>query len=348
MLTEPITVETQAPVFCVVDPSLKDFVGHHFAYDEAVARGAGAAGFRAITLAHREVTEAIAGATSIVRCFRRDMWGEATLTKHLPRRLLATVNAWLTNREFEADLREGLHRVAPPPGSILFAHMIFRNQLPALARFVRDQPARGALETILLLRYQPEFYDNVLCVRAFRMLEHAAATGRRVRLASDSGRLARELARLTTLPIEVMPIPHTQTEANASPRSPATPPRTLLRFTSLGNARDEKGFVEILDAIRLLRDDGDLDGLQFVLQANDAAPDVQSAIDLFAHECPANVTLLRHALSPAEYMNQLLSADVVLVPYWREIYRARTLWGVPGSRRGGQGRNRDRRHLDER
>jgi glycosyltransferase involved in cell wall biosynthesis len=192
--------------------------------------------------------------------------------------------------------------------------------LLALAQFVRDQPAHGPLDVILLLRYQPDFYDNPLCARAFRTLERAAAAGRRVRLASDSARLSRELGRLTHLAIEVMPIPHTSAEA----APPARPPGAPLRFVSLGNARDEKGYVEILDAIRLLRASGELDGLEFVLQSNDATPDVQAAIDAFSLECPANVTLLRESLSPEQYTAQLMAADAVLVPYWREIYRDRT------------------------
>lgn len=312
---------TRQPVFCIIDPSLKDFVGHHFSYDEAVARGATAAGYRAVTLAHSEVSDAIAGTTEVLRCFRRDMWGSHPLSNHVPVRFRTAFDVTMTNRDFLADLRTGLKRVPLPAGSILFAHMIFRNQLNALADFVADEPVGGPRQVILLLRYQPAFYDNPISARAFRKLERAAAAGHRVRLASDSVRLAAELGALTSLPFEVMPIPHTAEEHMVSaPRAAGTP----LKFVSLGNARDEKGFVEILSAIRLLRDSGELDGLEFQLQANDAAPDVQAAIDAFAAECPPQVTLLPRALSPEEYNAMLLGSDVVLVPYWREIYRART------------------------
>ena len=308
----------ERPVFCIVDPSLKDFVGHHFAYDEAVAHAAEAAGFRTVVLAHRDVTETIAGTVEVRRCFRRDIWG-STLGGRLWGPVGTAANLLLANNDFGADLTAGLDGLTFPPGSILFAHTIIRNQLLALARFVRKQPARGSIDVILLLRYQPDFYNDPLCARAFRRLERAAATGRRVRLATDSARLSREHGHLTSLPIEVMPIPLT-----TAPAVERNAPDASLRFVSLGNARDEKGYVEILDAIRMLRDSRELDGLEFVLQSNDAAPDVQRAINLFETDRPENVTLLHQSLSPAEYNAELAAADVVLVPYWRNIYRART------------------------
>ncbi len=312
---------SKQPVFLIIDPSLKDFAGHHFSYDEAVARGATEAGYRAVTLANRDATDAVADRLVMQRCFRRDMWSSHPMASHVPARFRAAFDIAMTNREFLIDLRAGLSHVAAPAGSVLFAPMIFRNQLNAFADFVASQEAGGTLEVILLLRYQPAWYDNALSARAFRKLEHAAATGRRVRLASDSARLSAELGALTTLPIEVMPIPHTVSGHEARPSRPADAP---LRLVSLGNARDEKGFCEILSAIRLLDAAGEMDGMEFRLQAHDAAPDVQAAIDSFVPVCPPLVTLLCNALSPEDYTQTLLDADVVLVPYWRGIYRART------------------------
>ncbi|SFL08114.1 Glycosyltransferase involved in cell wall bisynthesis [Falsiroseomonas stagni DSM 19981] len=312
---------SKQPVFLIIDPSLKDFVGHHFSYVEAVARGATEAGYRAVTLANRDATDAIADRLAMQRCLRRDMWSSHPMASHVPARFRTAFDTAMTNREFLIDLRAGLSRVAAPAGSVMFAPMIFRNQLNAFADFVASQEADATWEVVLLLRYQPAWYDNALSARAFRKLEHAAATGRRVRLASDSARLAAELGALTTLPIEVLPIPHTVGEHETRPSRPSDAP---LRLVSLGNARDEKGFCDILSAIRLLDAAGEMDGMEFRLQAHDAAPDVQAAIDGFVPVCPPQVTLLRSALSPEDYTRTLLDADVVLVPYWRGIYRART------------------------
>jgi glycosyltransferase involved in cell wall biosynthesis len=308
----------QRPVFCIVDPSLRDFVGHHFSYDNAVARAAAAVGYRVVVLAHRDVSAAITGIADVRRCFRRDMWG-ATVGRRIPGRLGSAADIALASRDFHADLARVLRTVALPPGSILFAHMLIRNQLPAMAGFIQSLPERAPIDVILLLRYQSSFYDDALSARAFRRLERSAARGRRVRLATDSARLARELSRLTVLPFEVMPIPVDPITEIKAPAGDAA-----LRFVTLGDARDEKGYLDILAAIRLLRANGDLEGLEFVLQSNDARPTVQEAIDEFARELPDNVTMLLRSLSPADYAATLAAADVVLVPYWREIYKART------------------------
>jgi glycosyltransferase involved in cell wall biosynthesis len=308
----------QRPVFCIVDPSLRDFVGHHFSYDHAVAHAAAAANYRTVILAHRDVSSAIAGIADVRRCFRRDMWG-ATIGRRIPGRPGSVADVLLASRDFHADLTAGLHGLALPPGSILFAHMLIRNQLPAIARFVRSLPERAPIDVILLLRYQSSFYDDALSARAFRHLERCAARGQRIRLATDSARLARVLGSLTVLPFEVMPIP---LDPIVEPKVRAG--NAAPRFVTLGDARDEKGYLDILAAIRLLRASGELDGLEFVLQSNDARPSVQAAIDAFARELPDNVTLLHRSLSPAEYAATLAGSDVVLVPYWREIYQART------------------------
>ncbi|MBX9698675.1 MAG: glycosyltransferase, partial [Acetobacteraceae bacterium] len=313
-------VSVARPVFCIVDPSLRDFVGHHFAYDVSVAEAAEAAGFRAVALGPRDARPEVTARLPVTPVFRRDIWGKHPWSRPFPGVLKRVVDHALCIRDFDVDLRAGLDGLALPPGSVVLGHMITAKHLPGLARAAARLPPGVTL--VLLLRYQPFFYDNPIGDRAFRRLEALARQGRRIRLASDSARLAREIGRLTTLPVEVLPIPHTPPETDSpGARRDGAP----VRFASLGGARDEKGYLEILEAIRVLRaEPKGLAGLEFVLQSNDAAPDVQAAIDAFAAACPPQVTLLRSALYEAAYAAALHAADVVLLPYWRSIYEART------------------------
>jgi len=311
------------PVFCILDPSLRDFVGHHFAYDHAVAGAAETAGFEAVTLGHGRVIPEIARTMRVEPCFRRDIWDRHPFAQRVPGLPGRLLNQALGIQEFARDLRRGLHRLNLPPGSVLLGHMITAKHLPGLTWVLGRGLPRGGrdITAILLLRYQSFFYDNPVAARAFRRLERLVAAGRRIRLASDSARLAEQIGRLTSLPVEVLPIPHTP-----PPQIPA-PQRDSgrIRFVSLGNARDEKGFLEILEAIERLRaEPGGLAGMEFVLQANDAAPDVAAAIEAFAAACPPEVTLLPQALDAQAYDEALAAADVVLLPYWRSIYEART------------------------
>lgn len=308
------------PAFIIVDPSLRDFVGHHHAYDSAVAAAAAAAGFETVVLGHQAAIPAVAEGLRLVPCFRRDIWGRHPLAgpfvrdgvAGLPGRLLDHLLCW---RDFAADLRRGLEGIAAPPGSILFAHMVTSKHLAGLAQVLAGRPMQG----IILLRYQPLLYDNPVGRHGLRLVEGLVAQGQPIRLATDSDRLAAHFERLTDLPVETLPIPHT-------PPPPAGPRAAgPLHFASLGGARDEKGIFEIIQAIRLLQaEPGGLDGLRFTLQANDAQPDVQAALDAFAADLPPQVTLLPHALDGAAYHAALHAADVLLLPYWRSIYEART------------------------
>ncbi len=219
-----------------------------------------------------------------------------------------------------------MRRVEMEPGSIMLAHMITMKHLPAFAQGLGQIFRGGKGRTvILLLRYQAGFYDSPACAKAFRELERLARKGHAIRLASDSGRLADQIGLLTSLPVEVLPIPHTPPDAAAPAGEVAAAPRERLRFASLGNARDEKGYFEILQAIRILQMDPDgLDGLEFWLQSNHPAPDVSAAIEAFARDQPPEVTLVHEGLDEAAYHAALMAADVVMVPYWRSIYEART------------------------
>lgn len=308
------------PVFCIVDPSLRDFVGHHFAWDRAVSGAAAAEGFAPVTLGHRAALPAVTGVLRVVPAFRRDIWARHPLARGIPGLPGRLLDHALCIRDFAADLRRGLDGLVLPPGSVVLGHMITAKHLPGFARVLARLP--HGVAAVLLLRYQPFFYDNPIAARALRRLEALAAGGRRIRLASDSARLAQAIGRLTTLPVEVLPIPHAPPPA---PPPAARPPGAPVRFASLGNARDEKGYLEILEAIRLLAAGPEgLRGLAFTLQSNDPQPALRPAVSALAAAPPPGVTLLRTALDEAAYRAALAEADIVLVPYWRSIYEART------------------------
>ena len=145
----------------VVDPSLKDFVGHHYEYDRAICAGAKAAGLQPVVLGHAQAIPEIAQALPFRATFSRDMWqlypGEAGLTPD--------AGANLANKTFQAELTAGITAAAPPPGSIIFGHMISWRHLLAWARFTMEVAAREEHEVVLLLRYQSEFYSNSISQR---------------------------------------------------------------------------------------------------------------------------------------------------------------------------------------
>lgn len=303
---------SRRPILCVVDQNLKDLVGHHFEYDRAAAEGASAQGFDPVCLGHRDAVPAVTEALPFRPAFSCGMWW-------LPEEPSRERAIEAANRHFLGELDAAVAPLGLDGSSLVFAHMIVHGQLSAWARFVEQRLGATGPQVVLLLRYQPSFYRGPSCEAAFRSLERSVADGARVRLASDSARLSAQLERLTRLPVETFPIPHTSEAHGGGPRAPGP-----LRVVSLGNARDEKGILELFDAARILELRGDGQGLELVLQANDPHPEIAPAVERFAMEPPPNVRLVRQALSTEAYAGLLASADIVATPYWRDIYEART------------------------
>lgn len=306
----------EKPAFYIVDPNLRNVVGHYFEYDRTVAEGAVENGYRTIILANRAVEPAIAERVGAHPVFTRDIWGLAGAGSFLARAL----GKIRDNGRFLLDLLGAIRRFGLPSGSVIFAHTFVDRQFLALALLPLLLWFRNDVRYVYLLRYQPDFYRDPLSSLAFRLIE-CLARRRPIHLTTDSARLSDQLGGLTTSPVHVLPIPHVP---------PAQPDAILARdpgvttFVSLGNARDEKGIFEILHAIRILHQRGQLGGLRFVLQCNDAAPDVRAEIDHFAADGIPNCELLFDKLDTDEYYRLLWDSDVVLLPYWRSIYFGRT------------------------
>ncbi len=129
---------------------------------------------------------------------------------------------------------------------------------------------------------------------------------------------------LTSLKIEVVPIPHTNHIPNSPSESQAITPDGVLRFVSLGNARDEKGFVEIWTAIQQIASEPWFSTCEFILQANAPYGIPSDVFEAIRSSGFANVRLIEHTIATDDYYALLQTADIVLLPYWRSIYQMRT------------------------
>lgn len=304
-------------LFHVVDPNLRDVVGHYYAYDRAVSEGAAAHGYKPVIMAHRDVEPAIARRIGAHGVFTRDIWGLSRRKNGLVGRLFGKLR---DNARFLLDLRRALRQFGLTPGSVVLAHTFTDRQFLGLALLPLAVPGARDVRFVFLLRYQPDFYQGPISSFAFSIIA-SLARFRRIYLTTDSQRLGEQLGLLTSCPVHVLPIPHVPPMlSEARVRDPKTTPC----FVCLGDARDEKGILEILDAIRILHDRGQSDGLRFILQCNDANPDIQAAIDAFRALNISGCDLLPDKLESDDYYRLLQAADIVLLPYWRSIYFART------------------------
>jgi glycosyltransferase involved in cell wall biosynthesis len=314
----------------IVDPSVRDELGHYAAYARAVAEAGRAAGASVRVFAHRGVVARLAVTLGAERTFRYDFWHRFVA---LPK-LGALVDPPVANFVMWRELRRALGR-GPGPDGVVFAPTIDHRQLLAWAAWMRSVPAAERPTLCLLLRYTFVDVDAVrpvACAAAWARLGFAALKrvgGGRVRLLTDSARLAAEYASLTPLPVEVAPIPHIGdlSDSSVSLTQPGLRPDRAVRFVSLGDARTEKGFALLADAIQWLDAAGKLTGLEFVIQSFIASP-VYAALatpraELSRIGSPA-VRLVEQVLSRQAYAELLGGADVVLLPYTRRVYFART------------------------
>lgn len=308
-------------MFCVVDPHLKDMMGHYFMYDYSLMEAARGRGFEFLVLGHKRVDPLVADVMPVRKVFSREIWQAFPRMRLVPR-VGRQMDTLCSNLLFYWQLRRALRTSELTPESVVFSHMITTKQLLAWAWWFRILPQKRAPRLVLLFRYSADWFEgSQVTTRAFRLLEKAA-NGSRIRICTDSERLSRDYAQFTRLPIDTVPIPHTQHSVIPGDGSPRL--RGAMCLASLGNARDEKGFLEILGAIKLLYEAKQLDRFKFILQANHASFEIQSAIQEIEDLNVESVEFARETLSPDEYYRMLTKADAILLPYWRSIYRSRT------------------------
>lgn len=301
-------------VFSIVDPEFRDLRGHYFHYDRSIANEAAKRGWAPIIFASRKIDRSLTTGTSVLPAFSlsvwvgnpHPMWGNAIL--QLPLMLIFFFELLRAKRIAKID-----------DSSVLFFPTLLGIHILPIA--VLSRPANT--KTILMFRYQREFYESSIWARiGFWLLRKNAARGS-LSLVSDSHVLAAELSSAISMPVAVIPIPHVvASPIKAEPKIPARAANPLLRFVYVGDARKEKGIIQLFEAIAMLPA---CEGIEFVLQVND--PDsarVRRAINKLRDANYPNVRLIETALPEDEYRELLKTADLILLPYISGFYRART------------------------
>jgi glycosyltransferase involved in cell wall biosynthesis len=305
------------PAVVIVDPCIREMFGHYVTYASACRDALATLGLRTSCWAHRAVTPSVTLALDARPTFAHDCWHEFN---RIPK-LRFLVDPPLAARAFLRDARAAARTLSTEP--VLFAPTVDHRQLLAWARWLRS--ARGPRRAVLMLRYSFANPSGEGWVRAATWVRLALrilndAPDDRVRLISDSARLAEEYVALGARHVDVVPIPHT-TVVRGRRRTPGTPARLVM----LGDARTEKGFAVLGDAISRLRAQGRATEAEFVIQANIQEP-AYSELKRVRERMRTlpGVTLVERALSSTEYDSLLASSDLVLLPYDRGVYRART------------------------
>lgn len=312
-------------VFCIVNPNLKNLLGHYFEYVHSLMEAVGKKGYEFLVLASTEAEPTVMEKLPAKKAFSREIWHANPLLLLTP--FGRKINTLIENIIFYRIIRRTLHESTVNPGWVVFCDSLCHNQMLAWAWWFRALPLERRPRLILLFRYGSVMFDwwsdQKTMAKAFSMLKEADIDGR-LSLFSDSSRLAGEYSRFTDIPIRVAPIPHTMHPALNSDGASENVLSRPLRLASLGGARDEKGYLEIIDAINILKERRLLEKFDFVLQTNGAAPELLKATQNLEAANLRNVRFIHDTLSSQDYYELVRSADVILLPYWRSIYAART------------------------
>lgn len=299
----------------IFDQGLKGLVGHYYEYVRSIVEAAEAEGIRCVVGCHVEAGDGSFASFDLYSVFRDDVWGTIPGEDY---HSAASMNG-ISDR-FMEDASRILAEHPIKPGDMIFLPNIAKPHVVA-ATLIAEKFAPMGVLTHFMFRYPAAHFEGETAEQCFRRIE-AVAADHDVSLCTDSHRLAENLAVLTPLPFVVFPIPHTWHKETK--RDLARAKGRPLHCVSLGNARDEKGMTEILEAVRLSSYEPWGDQLRFTLQVNNPYQ-VEEQIEAFRqgpHD--PRTTLIDRAMSSEEYAALLDSADIVLVPYWRSIYRERT------------------------
>lgn len=312
------------PIFCVVDPELSDGRGHYLYYDRSVAESAARAGYRSVILANQAFKGANIDDVEIIPTFKLGIWG-SDLKWRKRGTDYARTHAGV---RFAIDLFRQTRRLRLGRCSVVFGEVATGLQILGWAIFAFRYFLIPGPRIHVMLRYQPELCNIGPARVGFRVLERIASRAR-FEFVSDSHLLGRDYGRLTSLPVHTIPIPQRspspssdETDKDAENRGQRT--RTV-RFVSLGNARDEKGILELLAAIDIYFDSNPDSDAEFVLHVYAPWPDhVAEEVSKAVARARDGIVFVDRMLDADEYNALLASADVVVLPYWVEVYRSRT------------------------
>jgi hypothetical protein len=244
------------------------------------------------------------------------------------------VVAWgwrqLKLRQFVRDTRTLFASESPGEGDLAFLPVASLVELAALERLFRRAPEllRGSWHIVFRHNLNGPSTSNAYdeSTRPFRnglrrFVERMPAG--RFHFYTDSEQLSAQYNALGVVEFRTLPVPVVNGPRAHALRSNTNAP---IRIAYLGDARREKGYQHLP---RLAADV--LAGptlAQFTIQSNlshgGSAAEVALALSQLEAIGDERVRLLRAPLTPAEYRDQLLNADLLLLPYDRASYFARS------------------------
>ena len=309
----------------LLEPDLRDTGGHFHDFTNAMRLAAVAQGLRFTAVGNKTAANGFA---------------DLTVTPAFDRLSERFVPAWaggyvldplVGERRFAAHLSRSVTPLCGAATVVLAATANHRHYR-ALASWLAGLSTVDAPALAVMLRFSE--FDAVhgrwrrtamLTRRGLHALERVA-NRYRVRLLTDSESLAAEYRQLTSLPVRVLPAPYLAPD-RLLPSADDPSERDVLRLGFFGQARAEKGFVTLVEAIEHLAARDGLAGLALSVQCyvriGYEGQAVHESERLRALRARA-LRLLPEMLDSDAYYREFTACDAMLLPYEPDRYRART------------------------
>ena len=215
------------------------------------------------------------------------------------------------------------------PGTLVIAATANHRHYGALSCWMESLSEKAAPMLLVILRF-PEYdwksgkwYATTHLTRRGLARLESTARRREIRLIADSELLAAEYQRLTALPVTALPIPHMLPE-----RLPQARTGDIMRIGYFGEARREKGFNLLVEAIDILaksyRDtEFELVVQSYVREGYESQACTEGCARLKTCRL-ANFRVLEGSLDKEHFYQEFLACDAVLMPYIEERYKTRS------------------------
>lgn len=311
------------PRLLIVDPNLKEEHGHYLSYATRIADSAKCLGITPIIIANHE---AMVSTQQVLKpMLHQTYWQEMIpAPSENPYEHLAS-----SVRMFANAMRDILIKIEADANDVLFlpyANIVEAQAIALLSNFMDSILPR----TVFLFRREIEEQaaNTSLGLRAIITLLRSSiatikssATGSRVRILTDSDQLTSDYEEVFGNCVQTAPIPVDPKIFAFNRHGSST--RTLLY---LGDARTEKGY-QMLPALAAFLSESLGSGiLRLVIQSNfniaAGEPGISEARAILSAQ--KGIELLYEPLSEEEYAHQLSVSTLLLLPYQRSNYVARS------------------------
>jgi glycosyltransferase involved in cell wall biosynthesis len=295
----------------LADHLLRDALGHHLGYNLALADAASRAGMSPCLITHHDFESGSANGVACRKIFHTDFRADPPPWIARNHRLLDLLEKWC-DLQFARNLRSLTDVNA---SDAVFAQMLAPRHFLRWLGWLAAHPSPPVL--FLHLGYRPERFAAPEIRRAFEAI--SPAVRRRVALITDSEKLVEPFE--TNLSSKVFYLPHILSYPVPQPLT-ARSEKPFVIFAP-GNARREKGFAEMVGAVRKLRAVAPSGTFRFVIQCNN--PDAASAAIIGEGlDDSDDVEWIARPLGDEEYVQRLLASDVIVLPYHLDLYSSRT------------------------